>query len=43
MFFLVFFSGPSFLSKLDRAMQSEFLSERTLMLQIGALRMETLK
>ncbi|XP_034250084.1 folliculin [Thrips palmi] len=33
---------PSFLSKLDRAMQSEFLSERTLMFQIGALRMETL-
>lgn len=33
---------PTFLSKLDRAMQSEFLSDKTLMLQIAALRMETL-
>ncbi|KAJ1529241.1 hypothetical protein ONE63_006043 [Megalurothrips usitatus] len=33
---------PTFLAKLDRAMHSEQLSNATLMLQIGALRMETL-
>ncbi|KAE8737125.1 hypothetical protein FOCC_FOCC017416 [Frankliniella occidentalis] len=33
---------PSYLAKLERAMQSDLLSESTLLLQIAALRMETL-